>query len=46
MSPVRAQLEKARTDVLRWLRKKWMGVRLTAGFNDLEGWALKEISDG
>jgi hypothetical protein len=33
-------------DLLRWLRKRWMGVRQEGGFNALEGWAIKEISGG
>ncbi|TFK46743.1 hypothetical protein OE88DRAFT_1720946 [Heliocybe sulcata] len=45
-SHVRVQVEDTRVDVLRWLRKKWMGVRQTGGFDKLEGWALKEISGG
>jgi hypothetical protein len=31
-------------DILRWLRKRRVGVRQEAGFNALEGWAVKEIS--
>ncbi|KAF9512903.1 hypothetical protein BS47DRAFT_1393787 [Hydnum rufescens UP504] len=44
-SPIRSQVERARLDILRWLRKRWVGVRLANGFNSLDGWALKEISD-
>jgi hypothetical protein len=33
-------------DILRWLRKRWVGVRQEGGFNALEGWAVKEISGG
>jgi len=45
-SRVRAIVEKTREDVLRWLRRRWMGVRQEAGFNAVATWALKEISDG
>ncbi|KZT18795.1 hypothetical protein NEOLEDRAFT_117033 [Neolentinus lepideus HHB14362 ss-1] len=43
-SHLRVQVEETRLDVLRWLRKKWLGVRQEGGFDNLEGWALKEIS--
>jgi hypothetical protein len=33
-------------DVLKWLKKRWMGVKQEGGFDSLEGWALKEISHG
>ncbi|EIN08687.1 hypothetical protein PUNSTDRAFT_144164 [Punctularia strigosozonata HHB-11173 SS5] len=44
-SHVRVQVEQLRTDVLRWLRKRWFGVRDQGGFDSLESWAVKEISD-
>jgi hypothetical protein len=43
---VRALVERTREDVLRYLRIRWINVRQESGFNDLEGWALKEISHG
>ena len=45
-STIRVQVEEARVDILRWLRKRWLGVRQEGGFNTLEGWAVKEISGG
>lgn len=45
-SHIRVQVEETRMDILRWLRRRWMGVRQEGGFNDLEGWAVKEISGG
>lgn len=44
-SHVRIQVEQARLDVLQWLKKHWLGVRQEGGFDELEGWAVKEISD-
>jgi hypothetical protein len=46
MSRVRALVERTREDVLRYLRIRWINVRQESGFNELEGWALKEISHG
>lgn len=45
-SPIRAQVEEARVDLLRWIRKRWMGIRQEGGFDTLEGWSIKEISQG
>lgn len=45
-SHIRVQVEQARMDILRWLRKRWIGVRQEGGFDHLDGWALKEISHG
>jgi hypothetical protein len=30
---------------LKWIGKRWLGIRQERGFDALEGWALKEISD-
>jgi len=46
LSPIRAQVEEARVDLLRWIRKRWMGVRQKGDFEALEGWSIKEISQG
>lgn len=45
-SQLRAQVEEARVDLLKWIRKRWMGVRQEGGFDALEGWSIKEISQG
>lgn len=45
-SQIRAQVEEARVDLLKWIRKRWMGIRQEGGFDGLEGWSLKEISQG
>ncbi|KAG5636467.1 hypothetical protein H0H81_007947 [Sphagnurus paluster] len=44
-SHIRVQVEQARTDLLRWIGSRWLAIRQVGGFDDLEGWALKEISD-
>jgi hypothetical protein len=45
-SPVRVKVQETCTDVLRWIGKRWVGIRQAGGFDDLEGWSLKEISGG
>lgn len=45
-SHVRVQVEQTRMDVIRWLRRRWLGVKQEGGFNDLEHWAIKEICHG
>ncbi|KZT62467.1 hypothetical protein CALCODRAFT_489830 [Calocera cornea HHB12733] len=42
---VRNKVEEARKQLLAWLKKRWAGVRLVGGFDMLESWSLKEISD-
>ncbi|KAG6856981.1 hypothetical protein H0H87_011370 [Tephrocybe sp. NHM501043] len=44
-SHIRVQVEQARVDLLKWIGKRWLGIRQEGGFDQLEGWALKEISD-
>ncbi|KAF9456177.1 hypothetical protein BDZ94DRAFT_1327146 [Collybia nuda] len=44
-SHIRVQVEEARMDVVRWIGKRWVNIRQEGGFDDLEGWAVKEISD-
>ncbi|KAF9242262.1 hypothetical protein BU15DRAFT_86859 [Melanogaster broomeanus] len=43
-SHIRSQVEETRLDLVRWLRKRWMGIRQEGGFDALEGWSIKEIS--
>ncbi|KAG2128900.1 uncharacterized protein EDB93DRAFT_1323523 [Suillus bovinus] len=43
-SHIRVQVEDARADLIRYIRKRWMGTRQQGGFDGLEGWAIKEIS--
>jgi hypothetical protein len=38
-------VEETRMEVLRWIGRKWIGIRAEKGFDTLEGWAVKEISD-
>jgi hypothetical protein len=45
-SAIRSQVEEPRMDILRWLRKRWVGLRQEGGFNAFQGWAVKEISGG
>ncbi|PPQ99852.1 hypothetical protein CVT24_009603 [Panaeolus cyanescens] len=44
-SPIRALVEETRVEVLMWIRKRWLAIRDARGFDHLEAWALKEISD-
>ncbi|TEB20540.1 hypothetical protein FA13DRAFT_1820091, partial [Coprinellus micaceus] len=44
-SKVRKLVEDTRLEVLRWMKKRWYNVRSERGFDELEGWAVKEISD-
>ncbi|KAG0691655.1 hypothetical protein DFH29DRAFT_1010512, partial [Suillus ampliporus] len=43
-SHIRVQVEDARADLNRYIRKRWVGTRQQGGFDGLEGWAIKEIS--
>lgn len=40
----RDKVEEARTELIKYLQKRWVNVRATAGFNSLDKWALKEIA--
>lgn len=33
-------------DILRWMRRRWVGVKQEGGFDKLEDWALVEIAHG
>ena len=44
-SHVRVQVEQTRLELLKWIGKRWLAIRQERGFDPLEGWALKEISD-
>ncbi|KAL0959506.1 hypothetical protein HGRIS_011216 [Hohenbuehelia grisea] len=44
-SVIRVSVEQARIDVLHFIRKRWMSIRQEGGFDSLQPWALKEISD-
>jgi hypothetical protein len=44
-SQVRVQVKQTRLELLRWIGRRWLGIRQERGLNVLEGWALKEISD-
>lgn len=45
ISHIRVQVEETRLELLTWIAKRWLVVRQERGFDALEGWALKEISD-
>lgn len=45
-SHLRVQTEQTRMDVVKWLRRRWVGVKQAGGFDKLEGWSLKELSHG
>lgn len=42
----RVKVEDCRQDIIKYLKARWVGTKATAGFNDLDSWALKEIADG
>ncbi|KAH6913748.1 hypothetical protein BKA70DRAFT_1518463 [Coprinopsis sp. MPI-PUGE-AT-0042] len=44
-SPIRTTVESTRLELLRWIGKRWIGIRQEGGFDALEGWALKETSN-
>ncbi|KAF9477702.1 hypothetical protein BDN70DRAFT_994783 [Pholiota conissans] len=44
-SHIRVQVEQTRLELLKWIGKRWLSVRQERGFDALEGWSLKEISD-
>lgn len=39
-------VEDARNGILKYVQRKWIGIRAVRGFDDLEPWCLKELSDG
>lgn len=45
-SHVRVQVEQTRSDVIRWLRRRWINVRQEGGFEGMQEWALKELAQG
>lgn len=45
-SQIRGKVEETRVDLVKWIRKRWMGIRQEGGFDALEGWSIKEISQG
>ncbi|KAF8632501.1 hypothetical protein AX17_004825, partial [Amanita inopinata Kibby_2008] len=44
-SHIRVQVEQTQAELLRWIGKRWLNIRQEGGFDDLDGWAVKEISD-
>ena len=45
-SLVRHKVEETRVELLRWMKKRWVAIRMEGGFDRLDGWALKEIGHG
>ena len=45
-SHTRIQTERALVDIVKWLRRRWVSVKQAGGFNNLQGWSLKELSHG
>jgi len=45
-SGIRQQVEETRMGIIKWLRSRWLSVQQDGGFEEIEGWALKEISHG
>ena len=46
VSHVYVQVEQTRRDILQWIRPRWGTVLQEGGFENVEAWALKEISHG
>ncbi|KAF5347963.1 hypothetical protein D9756_010219 [Leucocoprinus leucothites] len=44
-SQVRQQVEQTRIELCKWMGKRWLQIRQEHGFDGLEGWAIKELSD-
>ncbi|KAI0266571.1 hypothetical protein BC834DRAFT_935617 [Gloeopeniophorella convolvens] len=42
-SLIRNRVEETRVELLRWMKKRWVGIRMEGGFDRLDGWALQEI---
>jgi hypothetical protein len=45
-SLIRQKVEETRVELLRWMKKRWVSIRMEGGFDHLESWALKEIGHG
>ena len=45
-SHIRVQVEQARMDIVRYIRRRWLTIKQDDGFAGLEGWAAKEIAQG
>lgn len=45
-SHVRAQVEQARMDIIRYIRRRWLTIKQDDGFVGLEHWASAEIATG
>ena len=45
-SHIRVRAEQTRVEVVRWLAGRWVDVKREDGFDELEGWSLKELSHG
>ncbi|EIW55420.1 uncharacterized protein TRAVEDRAFT_173142 [Trametes versicolor FP-101664 SS1] len=43
-SHVRVQVEQARMDIVRYIRRRWLTIKQEDGFAGLEPWAAKEIA--
>jgi hypothetical protein len=43
---IRQRVEDIRVELLRWMKKRWVSIRMEGGFENLDPWALKEISHG
>jgi len=44
-SQIRQQVDQTRIDLSKWISKRWLQIRQEHGFDALEGWAIKELSD-
>ncbi|KAM0752248.1 hypothetical protein T439DRAFT_204143 [Meredithblackwellia eburnea MCA 4105] len=41
----RVLVEDAKSGILKYIKKRWNGIKLAGGFDRLESWALKELAD-
>jgi len=42
----RVRTEDARQAIIAYIKKRWASIRINDGFEPLENWSLKELSDG
>jgi len=41
---IRQKVEDIRVELLKWMKKRWVSIRMEGGFENLDPWALKEMS--
>ena len=43
---IRKKVEDIRVELLKWMKKRWVSIRMEGGFENLDPWALQEIGHG